>query len=135
MWELPAHLVPPSLDDAQEGEGNGQKKKEVPLAIPSIPLPKLHPGMKLAGKEACQGMKWHHLHLTPFSVTHLSGSPPLCILTGTSMLLSYSPPGNSHHSGTPCSHMGILLQKNIKEKRGRDVSLGTESAHGTVDTQ
>lgn len=75
------------------------------------------------------------ISISHLSVTHLFGSPPLCILTGTSMLLSYSPPGNSHCSGTPCSHMGILLQKNIKEKRGRGVSLGTEPAHGTLDTQ
>lgn len=111
--------MPPSLDNAQEGEGDGQKKTQVPLAIPSIPLPKLHPGTKVTGKEACQGTKCHHLHPILVSVTHLFGSPSLCTLTGTSILLSCSPPGNSHHSGTPCSHTAILLQKNIKKKEGQ----------------
>lgn len=110
------------------------RKKKVLLAIPSIPLPKLHAGMKLTGKEACQGMKCHHLHPIPVSVTHLFGSPPLCTPTGTSMLLSCLPPGNSHRSGTPCSHMVILLQKNIKKKRGRGVSLGAGPAHSTLYT-
>lgn len=88
------------------GSGNSDPRRKMNLSRSAVPqrAPGTHRCSYRPGQCSAHhsGTGWTHIR------SPLFGSPPLCTPTGTSMLLSCSPPGNSHHSGTPCSHMVIL---------------------------